>query len=196
MGTSFSLGGRNLNLEDGSLPRAQVPARPEESPDSCRNLPGLTTRKKQVRVSPPWTWKYEELMSFPVSGEYSRDQWNTIQGIRRILSQLPPEEIRRLEAQVRPYLLFREELEQFQALYFGKRCRDACFETRLSACCGFESIFTFFADHVVHFLVTGVEEGSRVLAPLARPNRTDRCVYLGPKAALEGPTPVLRHVPV
>jgi len=123
-------------------------------------------------------------MSFPVSGDYNRDQWNTIRGIGTILRQLPPEEIRRLEAEIRPYLLFREELEEFQTRYFGKRCRESCFETRLSACCGFESILTFFADHVVHFLVTGVEEESRLLVPLERPNRTSRCVYLGPEGCL------------
>ena len=79
---------------------------------------------------------------------------------------------------------FRESLDRFQSEHFGPICRASCYDTGMSACCGFESIFTFFADMVIECLFSSMEEQAAILDVLRKPNRTKRCVYLGDKGCI------------
>ncbi len=116
--------------------------------------------------------------------EYNREQWSSFQAILQACQMLSPSVKEELLASLDPYLKFRRELDAFQEEYFTPICRPACYETRLSACCGFESIFTFFADEVITFLVATPEELSRLFDVLQRPNKTTHCVYLGAEGCL------------
>jgi hypothetical protein len=110
--------------------------------------------------------------------EYQQDQWHSFKAIEKACRGLLHGELETLKESLLPYLEFRRNLDNFQAKFFGSFCRTTCYESKLSACCGFESIFTFFADQVVTFLLSTPEEIDALLAKLEQPNRTGRCVYL------------------
>ncbi len=110
---------------------------------------------------------------------YNRDQWNSFLAILKGCETLPSDRIEELRGTFQSYLQFRRELDAFQTQYFEPICRPDCFETKLSACCGFESIFTFFADQVITFLLSTPEEMCSIFEILQQPNKTGRCVYLG-----------------
>lgn len=117
-------------------------------------------------------------------GEYNRDQLITVHSVLEVLWKLKPEEVGSLRTMIRPYLAFRREVDEYYNLYFKPTCRSRCFDTRLSACCGFESIITFFADHVISLLESTREQRDLLLSFLNRPNITQRCVYLGPQGCV------------
>lgn len=83
-----------------------------------------------------------------------------------------------------PYMEFRRELDQFNERYFLSYCRKACFETKRSACCGYESIIVFFADEVINYLFGGKDDFPIILEKLRRVKASDHCVYLGEEGCL------------
>lgn len=129
-------------------------------------------------------------MSSQQVGEYNRDQLATFRALAYTVEGLTSIEREILRETWQPYLKFRRELSEYFAAYFAPFCRETCFRTGMSACCGFESIFTFFADHVINFLESEVHERDVLFRVLARPNKTDRCVYLGEGGCLWRVTPI------
>lgn len=117
-------------------------------------------------------------------GEYNRDQLATILPIVHVLSVLPEKEIELLRVSVKPYLEFRRRVGELFDSNFRSLCGKLCFDTNLSACCGFESIITFFADHVISLVHSSEEERRALTAVLKRPNLTQRCVFLGSSGCL------------
>jgi hypothetical protein len=113
------------------------------------------------------------------TSEYNRDQWLSLTTIRGALEQMPTNEIDALRASLVPYLEFRRDLAAFHDRHFQQYCHQACFETGLSACCGFESIITFFADQVITCLVSDRDDRDLLVRILERPNTTGKCVFLG-----------------
>jgi hypothetical protein len=110
--------------------------------------------------------------------EYNRDQWLGLTAILDALEQMPEGEREALHASLWHYLEFRRELATFHARYFHDYCRRACHETGLSVCCGFESIFTFFADHLISCLLANKADRDLLVRILKRPNITGKCVFL------------------
>jgi hypothetical protein len=110
--------------------------------------------------------------------EYQRDQWHSFKAIEKACGRLLPGELEILKNALLPYLQFRTVLDDFYEQFFGSYCRTTCYENNLSACCGFESIFTFFADQVITFLLSTPEDFEALLANLEQPNQSERCVYL------------------
>jgi len=115
-------------------------------------------------------------MSF---NEYNRDQLTSFRAINIILENLPPAEIGRLKMQISPYLIFRKEVEDIYGRYFKPICRQSCFETHISACCGFESIIIFFADQAINCLMSRPDQIVNILNTLEQPNCSSNCVFLG-----------------
>jgi len=111
--------------------------------------------------------------------EYNQDQLTSVLSILEVLATLPEEEVGALQARIRPYLAFREDISEFYGSLFRDACRESCFDTGVSACCGFESIITFFADHVISLLESSEQEIEALVSVLRRPNLTRRCVFLG-----------------
>jgi len=111
--------------------------------------------------------------------EYQRDQWHSFGAIEKACRGLPYGELEELKESLESYLRFRRTLNDFQEQSFGTFCRTACYESKLSACCGFESIFTFFADQVITFLLSTQEELETLFQKIEQTNHTGRCVYLG-----------------
>jgi hypothetical protein len=122
--------------------------------------------------------------------DYNRDQWNSFNAIEKACRGLPHFELEKLKRSLESYLHFRNNLDSYQQQYFGRFCRTTCFDGGLSACCGFESIFTFFADQIITFLLSTPEEHAALLHMLEQPNKTERCVYLGERGCLWGVTPI------
>ncbi len=115
---------------------------------------------------------------------YNLDQWKSFKAIVEAMAVMDERERLGLQEMCRPYLCFREELDLFHKGHVEAHCTGACYEKGVSACCGFESIFTFFADQVVNVLFSSPEELAFLLATLRKPNTTRRCVYLGPAGCL------------
>ncbi len=117
-------------------------------------------------------------------GDYNRDQWQSFEAVRRVLEALSGEERALLEGMIRPYMDFRNRLDAFTHRRFESFCRKTCFDEGPAACCGFESIFTFFADQVVTLLHSNSEALRAIFRVLERPNRNRHCVYLGKAGCL------------
>jgi hypothetical protein len=118
------------------------------------------------------------------TGEYNRDQWTTLDSVRQACEALGATQIEQLRDRLGHYLSFRSRLDGYFIGYFLKTCQRSCFETNLSACCGFESIITFFADHVINFLLSTSDEISALHRVLLRRNDTGKCVYLGERGCV------------
>lgn len=116
--------------------------------------------------------------------EYNREQWQSFAAVKAALEKMEDGEIAALGSALEPYLAFRRNLQAFHERYFAAACATRCFETAQSACCGFESIFTFFADQVITYLVAEAAARDRIFQALRHPYRSDRCVYLGPQGCV------------
>ena len=122
--------------------------------------------------------------------DYNRDQLISFQAILDIMDKLSREEMEELKIMARPYLVFRQRLDDYHSRYFSDYCRKACFDTGLSACCGFESIITFFSDQVITVLGSEPEDIETMIETLSRSNNTRKCVYTGPNGCLWKVRPV------
>ncbi|MCU0589504.1 MAG: hypothetical protein MUF52_15295 [Syntrophobacteraceae bacterium] len=123
-------------------------------------------------------------------GEYNQDQHSTVRSVLDVLSRLSGEERVSLGASMEPYLEFRRRVSVFFDGFFRPSCQDLCFSTGLSGCCGFESIITFFADHVINLMGSSPGQVQALTARIQSPNSSRRCVYLGPEGCLWSLPPV------
>jgi hypothetical protein len=123
-------------------------------------------------------------------GEYNRDQLMSFEALRDACSGMLDAHLQLLVERLQPYLAFRRELEDFHARYFRECCRQTCFQTGLSACCGFESIITFFADQAITWLISGEHQRQALFRVLQRPNRSGKCVFLGDNGCIWRVPPV------
>jgi|WetSurSiteA1Bulk_404760.scaffolds.fasta_scaffold41431_1 hypothetical protein len=120
----------------------------------------------------------------PSMSEYQRDQWLSLTAIREALQFTSESERELLRATLSDYLAFRNQLASFHAHHFGEYCRNACYQTELSACCGFESIITFFADQLINSLLGTPNDQEALIRILEQPNTTRKCVFLGDNGCL------------
>lgn len=122
--------------------------------------------------------------------EYQRDQWTSFKTIEKACRNLSDLQLRELQESLNAYLQFREDLAEYQQEHFGAFCRAACFDTGISACCGFESIITFFADQVITCLLSTPEQMETIFHKLEQPNRTSHCVFLGDSGCIWSLPPI------
>jgi len=122
--------------------------------------------------------------------EYNRDQAEAFLAVQRGLDAMTPEQREALRRSIEAYLLFRRELDDFHRSTVETMCRETCYKTSLSACCGFESIFTFFADLVVTVMASPPGAVKALLELLGQPNTSARCVYLGDEGCLWAVRPI------
>jgi hypothetical protein len=116
--------------------------------------------------------------------EYSRDQSEAIQMVRRQLGTLSKGQMGKLRRRIRPYLQFRGEVADFQKQHFSEVCTEKCFTSQTSACCGREGIATFFADVVMNVLLSREEEVEGLLQTLSQDTGGFKCIYLGENGCL------------
>jgi hypothetical protein len=112
--------------------------------------------------------------------DYQIEQLEALSLARMHLKSLPPRERAALLASAADYLEFRDEVDRFLAAHFGRVCDQACYQSRLSACCSREGIITFFADVVINLLVSSEPEADELVRALKREPTGFKCVYLRP----------------
>ncbi len=115
---------------------------------------------------------------------YNRSHLHAITTTWEACDALHDDELDVLRKLGEPYLRFRHDLDDFTAAYFRPYCEAACFTTRKSACCSYESIIVFFADEVMNYLFGGREDIAPLRAQLEHEGNTSHCVYLSPSGCL------------
>lgn len=115
---------------------------------------------------------------------YNQEQYDALVMIRRYLARLGKDEKAGLVASLDDYLRFRHSVDDFQKTHFGSICQQACYQSRLSACCSREGIVTFFADVVINALLSTPQEIDRLIAVLQNGDNGPKCVYLGTNGCL------------
>jgi hypothetical protein len=113
-----------------------------------------------------------------ITSEYNRDQLETISGVRQFLRSLSRSRIGQINRWIKPYLKFRTDVADFQAMHFSEICTQKCFTSHSSACCNREGIATFFADVVVNVLLSSDPEIDSLLDILSKDRGGFKCVYL------------------
>lgn len=82
------------------------------------------------------------------------------------------------------YHSFREQTDRFLQRHFRQVCTDSCYQNRLSACCGKDSIVIFFADVVINALAADTAALEAMAERLRRPNSGFKCVYLADRGCM------------
>jgi hypothetical protein len=122
--------------------------------------------------------------------EYNEEQRRSLDAIVLGLSRMGDGDRKALRERIEPYLAFRAKVDAFQQEFFSELCASSCFHNGRSACCGFESIITFFADLVIAWVLGDEAARAGIYKALESPFRPDRCVYLGPRGCILPLSPV------
>jgi hypothetical protein len=109
---------------------------------------------------------------------YQFEQLEALTLVRLHLKTLPRGEKEKLRLMAADYLDFRRRVDRFLATYFSSACDQACYQSRLSACCSREGIITFFADVAINLLFSEDAEIEELAGALRRDQPTLKCVYL------------------
>jgi hypothetical protein len=115
---------------------------------------------------------------------YNQEQYDALVMVRRHVAGLGDDEKAGLVAPLDDYLRFRQSVDDFLQAHFGSVCNRACFQSRLSACCGREGIVTFFADVVINVVLSTPQEIDRLATVLQNGDGGPKCVYLGRNGCL------------
>lgn len=115
---------------------------------------------------------------------YQTEQLDAITQVRNILKKLDMAACEGLKKDIKPYLEFRTELEQFTLEHLGSHCTQSCFESKTSACCSKDGIITFWADVVVNALSCHGDELDRLSKAIRYPMLMNKCIYLGKHGCL------------
>ncbi len=115
---------------------------------------------------------------------YNQEQYDDLDMVCRYVAGLGKAEKTALVASLGNYLRFRQSVDDFLQTHFGSVCHQACYQSRLSACCSREGIVTFFADVVINALLSTPQEIDRLAAVLQKGDNGPKCVYLGSNGCL------------
>jgi hypothetical protein len=116
-----------------------------------------------------------------VMNEYQTEQLEALQLVRDFLGRSSRSERAEMHRMIAAYQAFREETAQFLRDEFGALCTRRCYASGASACCAKDSIIVFFADVVVNALNAPGDRLNGMAKALSAPNRTGKCVFLGPE---------------
>ena len=115
---------------------------------------------------------------------YNQEQYDALDMVRRYVAGIGKDEKAVLVASLDDYLRFRQSVDDFLQTHFGTVCNQACYQSRLSACCSREGIVTFFADVVINVMLATPEEIDRMAEALQNDGNGMKCVYLGRNGCL------------
>jgi len=122
---------------------------------------------------------------------YQKEQAESLAVVMRHLTALSGAGKTSLRSLIADYLTFRKSVETFLSEQFTAVCNQKCFRSRVSACCSRDGIVTFFADHVINALESGVTALERLDAALYSPHQGVKCVYLAENGCLWRIKPVV-----
>ncbi len=126
-----------------------------------------------------------------MTSPYQKEQIETLTQVYRHIRELPPSEKEKLAVACDGYLAFRSRVDGFLSRYFSEVCTRKCYKSRLSACCSYEGIVTFFADVVINALLSEDQEIETLLTVLETSEQRSKCVYLGPEGCLWRVKPIV-----
>ena len=109
---------------------------------------------------------------------YNQEQYDALDMVRRYVAGIGEDEKAGLVTSLDDYLRFRQSVDDFLQTHFGSVCSQACYQSRLSACCSREGIVTFFADVVINVLLSTPQEIDRLAETLRQNDSGLKCVYL------------------
>ncbi|MEW6079792.1 MAG: hypothetical protein AB1724_18440 [Thermodesulfobacteriota bacterium] len=109
---------------------------------------------------------------------YQIEQLESLQSIRRQLETMSTATKDAIVGETADYLTFRREVAEFHSRHFAGVCTEKCYQSRLSACCSRDGIITFFADMVIHMLVSDSAEIDLMEQAVRHPEFDFKCIYL------------------
>lgn len=110
--------------------------------------------------------------------DYQREQLAAWRQIEQGLTQMSTREKQAIATEIAGYLRFRHEVEKFIDQHFNKHCTISCYQNNRSACCGKDSILTFWADLVINAINTDSHSVKAMMNAIHRPVYADKCIYL------------------
>ncbi len=119
-----------------------------------------------------------------MSNPYHQEQLDALKMTRRHLAAMTDSQRARLHQMAADYFLFRQDVERFLSGRFSDICTQACFTSRVSACCSREAIITFFADVVLNAVASDQDALDTLEARLQKPDNGYKCIYLGQHGCL------------
>ncbi|MFZ7126820.1 MAG: hypothetical protein ACOWWM_11770 [Desulfobacterales bacterium] len=111
---------------------------------------------------------------------YRDEQLECHRQVRDAIARMGEVEKAALLNEITPYLELRRQVDRFQEAFFSDTCSEACFNSRLSACCTKDGIITFFADHAINALTAPLESLKSLIDALTGHRSTGKCIYLDP----------------
>ena len=115
---------------------------------------------------------------------YNQEQYDALDMVRRYAAGLGKDEKAELVTSLDDYLRFRQSVDYFLQTHFKAVCNQACYQSRMSACCSREGIVTFFADGVINVLLSTPQEIDRLATVLQKGDNGPKCAYLGSNGCL------------
>lgn len=110
---------------------------------------------------------------------YQKEQFEAFSMVDGTIRDLSGKEISALDVEIKNYIEFRKDVDNFVNKWFKDVCSVACFKSRKSACCSREGIVTFFADVFINVLTSRPGETEKIMDVLKNENTGLKCIYLG-----------------
>lgn len=110
--------------------------------------------------------------------EYQQEQLEALVQVKNAWRGFSQSRQARLHEAIKDYLDFRAQVSRFLNTHFSAICNQACFQSRVSACCSKDGIITFFGDVVVNMAVSTPAEIAALEQRLKQTNQGHRCIYL------------------
>lgn len=110
---------------------------------------------------------------------YQIEQQGAMDAAASYLGALSAAELIQLQATIRPYLTFRDQVEKFLSLYCSDVCRLSCYTSKNSACCSKDGIITFWADVLINACGSNTEQMQLLMDSIRNPRHAHKCIYLG-----------------
>jgi hypothetical protein len=115
---------------------------------------------------------------------YQTEQLQTLQMVRRYLTQISEAERETLKESLTDFVTFRDAVDAFLENYFRDICNRKCYQSKLSACCSRDGIIIFFAEVIINALLADPAALERLQDVLTHPHEGFKCVFLGHEGCL------------
>ena len=122
---------------------------------------------------------------------YQEEQMAAFQLVREHLPELKAMIQQTMAADLKAYVAFRQETDEFLDKYFADTCSASCYRSQLSACCTKDGIITFFADWVVNIFFSDEPALDQMATRLQKTHSGTKCLYLSSEGCLWTIKPVV-----
>lgn len=110
--------------------------------------------------------------------DYQKEQWDALNQATTTLKRMSSRELDTLHGEMKAYLTFRHEVDDFLKTHFSTYCTQSCFENQQSACCSKDGIITFWADVVINAVLSSAVQLDTLFNAISQPRSFNKCIYL------------------